>query len=164
MLESSKNNMTKKLSKDHIIRGRTAARLGAIQALYQLEQEPADPLQVILEFVQHRFNHSIEGVKSVNPDTELFQEIVVGAHRNQQSIDESIESVLSEGWRLERLETVMRAILRAATYELINNPSVPKAVLINEYVELAKSFGDGREAGFVNASLDALSQKFRTGE
>lgn len=153
--------MPKNSSKVCVIRGRTAARLGAIQALYQLEQEPRDPTQVVLEFTLHRFNQVIEGVKAMNPDSELFSEIVLGAQQHQQSIDEMIATVLSADWRLERLDAVVRAILRAATYELVHNPLVPTPVVINEYVELAKSFYEGREAGFVNASLDVLAQKLR---
>jgi transcription antitermination protein NusB len=147
---------------DHLIyRGRTAARLGAVQALYQLETEPVEPNQVIGQFISHRFENTIDGVGYESPDLDLFRSLVTGAHDNRQVVDSHIEQILQKGWRIGRLEAVVRALLRVATYELSIDPLTPNAVIINEYVEIAKAFYAVGEVSFVNACLDNLSKKVR---
>jgi N utilization substance protein B len=144
------------------IKGRPAARLAAVQALYQLEQEPTTPQKVVGEFINHRFQGSGEGAHFVNPDKTLFHDIVIGVMERLSDLDAMISATLSEGWRLERLESVIRAILRAAVFELSRDTSVPAPVVINEYIEITKAFCANSEVGFVNASLDALAKLLRT--
>jgi N utilization substance protein B len=144
-----------------VVKGRPAARLAAVQALYQLEQEPTTPQKVVLEFLNHRFNEVVDGTKFITPDTTLFQDIVLGVMDRQADLDSMIASTLSQDWRLERMETVVRAILRAAVFELSRDTSVPVPVVINEYIEITKAFCTGPEVSFVNAALDALAKLLR---
>lgn len=155
---------SKKKDKSHTVRGRSAARLAAVQALYQLEQEPVAITAVVMEFINHRFGQTVDDITYTNADITLFRELVTGVQDNKDSLDNAIEPTLSDGWRMERLESVVRSILRSAAFEIIHCPLVPKAVIINEYVDLTKAFYDGRESAFVNASLDALAQKARPNE
>lgn len=145
-----------------IVKGRSAARLAAIQALYQLEQEPSSAHKVVQEFITHRFGEIIDGTRFINPDKTLFQDIVIGVTEGQEALDAMISGTLTEGWRLDRLETVVRAILRAGVFELSRDSSVPSPVVINEYVDITKAFCSGQEPSFVNASLDALATLLRT--
>lgn len=145
-----------------VVKGRPAARLAAVQALYQLEQEPSTPQKVIEEFLQHRFQEVVDGTRFVNPDKALFQAIVMGALSRQMDLDAMITATLSESWRLERIESVVRGILRAAVFELSHDTTVPTPVVINEYVEITKSFCSSSEASFVNASLDSLAKLLRS--
>ncbi|MCE3231419.1 MAG: nusB [Alphaproteobacteria bacterium] len=149
------------VKKNIIIKGRPAARLAAVQALYQLEQEPTTPQKVIQEFLNHRFNEIVDGTRFITPDTTLFQDIVMGVRERLADLDPMIASTLSEDWRLERLESVVRAILRAAVFELSRDTAVPVPVVINEYIEITKAFCTGPEVAFVNASLDALAKVLR---
>lgn len=151
-----------KLKENIIVKGRPAARLAAVQALYQLEQEPTTPQKVVQEFLNHRFNEVVDGTRFITPDKTLFQDIVMGAMERLADLDSMITSTLSEDWRLERMESVVRAILRAAVFELSRDTSVPVPVVINEYIEITKSFCTGPEVAFVNASLDALAKLLRT--
>jgi transcription antitermination protein NusB len=144
------------------VKGRPAARLAAVQALYQLEQEPTLPQKVVEEFINHRFQGTEEGSYFVNPDKTLFHDIVIGVMERLSDLDAMISATLSEGWRLERLESVIRAILRAAVFELSRDTSVPAPVVINEYIEITKAFCASSEVGFVNASLDSLAKLLRT--
>lgn len=148
--------------KNNIVKGRPAARLAAVQALYQLEQEPTTPQKVVLEFINHRFNEIMEGTRFITPDKTLFQNIVLGVMERLSVLDPMIVSTLSQEWRLERMESVVRAILRAAVFELIQDTTVPTPVVINEYIEITKAFCSGPEIAFVNASLDALAKLLRT--
>lgn len=136
------------------IGARTASRLAAVQALYQLEIEPITAQVVVGQFIAHRFKDPDLMPEKV--DETLFSKIVMGVHDNPRPLDDLISGVLSEDWRLDRLETVMISILRAATYELLGNTNVPQPVVINEYVNITKAFYSGQEPAFVNASLDNL--------
>lgn len=138
------------------LRGRTAARLAAIQALYQLEMEPTTPEIVIGQFIAIQFKQP-DRFHIVNPDDTLFRQIVMGVHKNQEDLNTSVQQVLQEGWTIPRLETVMRGILRAAAFEILHCPDTPNVVIINEYVNLTKAFYSGQEPGFVNAALDRLA-------
>lgn len=148
--------------KNIVMKGRPAARLAAVQALYQLEQEPTTPQKVVQEFLTHRFHEVVDGTQFIAPDRTLFQNIVIGTMERLADLDAMIASTLSEHWRLERIETVVRAILRAAVFELSHDASVPVPVVINEYIEITKSFCTGSEVAFVNASLDTLAKVLRT--
>lgn len=144
-----------------VIKGRSAARFAAVQALYQLEQEPAPPQEVIGQFLSYRFDEVVDGTRFLKPDKDLFQEIVSGVSERLETLNPMIESSLSEGWRLERIDSVIRAILRAAVFELVRDTSVPAPVVINEYIEIAKAFCDTPEVSFVNGSLDCLAKLLR---
>jgi len=147
--------------KDIIVKGRLAARLAAVQALYQLEHEPTTPQKVVQEFVMHRFSESVDGARFESPDKTLFQDIVMGVMERLADLDPMIASTLTDEWRLERIESVVRAILRAAVFELSRDTSVPTPVVINEYIEIAKAFCSSAEVSFVNGSLDALAKLLR---
>jgi len=150
--------------KNIVVKGRPAARLAAVQALYQLEQEPTTPQKVIVEFLNYRFTEVVDNTKFITPDKSLFEDIVIGVMDRMADLDSMISSTLSEDWRIERMESVVRAILRAAVFELSRDTSVPVPVVINEYIEITKSFCTGPEVAFVNASLDALAKLLRTAD
>ena len=147
--------------KNSIVKGRPAARLAAVQALYQLELEPTTPQKVVVEFINHRFNEIVDGTRFITPDKTLFQDIVLGVMERLADLDPIITSALAEGWRLERIESVVRAVLRAAVFELSRDTSVPTPVVINEYIEITKSFCSPSEVAFVNGSLDTLAKLLR---
>ncbi len=139
---------------------RSVARLAAVQALYQMEVSGIGSEAVIREFVDHRFEADIEGEALAPADQAYFTTIVRGAVDHQLEIDQAIVKRLAEGWRLERLDATLRAILRAGAFELAH-ADAPTEVVINEYVEVAKSFFEGPEPGFVNGALDAIARDVR---
>jgi N utilization substance protein B len=141
---------------------RSAARLAALQALYQLEMTGNAPDEVIQEFIDHRFGRDSRRVS--RHDEAFFADIVHGVLRHQIEIDRSIARSLAAGWTLARIDSILRALLRAATYELVARRDVPAKVVIDEYVELARDFFEGDEPGFVNAVLDRLAHKKRAAE
>jgi len=140
---------------------RSVARLAAVQALYQMEAGGAGVEAVIREFSEHRFDRDIEGLTMSGADEAFFADLVRGVVEAQAQIDKAIVRRLAEGWRLERLDATVRAILRSGAFELAHRPDVPLEVVIDEYVELAKSFFEGPEPGFVNGALDAVAQDVR---
>ena len=135
---------------------RRAARLAAVQALYQLEMNEATTQQVIAEFQTLRL--------AADADRDLFADVVAGTMTRLPELDAEIGRLLAEGWSFERLERVLRAILRAGTYELLVRLDVPPRVAINEYVEIAHSFFGGREPNLVNGLLDRLAKERREDE
>lgn len=141
--------------------GRRRARLGAVQALYQMELTDAPVERVVPEFVAHRFGAESEDLPPA--DIDLFRDLVLGAVRRQSEVDRAIARALARGWTLARLDSTLRALLRAGTYELIARPDVPVAVAVNEYVELAHAFFSGSEPGFVNGVLDRIAREAREG-
>ena len=144
------------------IDARRSARLGAVQALYQMEVAGASTADVIAEFDAGKLPRETEaGITESEGDPELFKIIVEKAVERQATLDRAIARHLSKGWRLERLDAVARAILRAGSAELEQRADIPVAVVIDEYVEIAKSFFDGPEPGFVNATLDACAKDLR---
>ncbi len=142
------------------IAARRAARLGAVQALYQMEVSGASTADVIAEFDAGKLPRETADVLigETEGDIELFDTLIEKAVERQATLDRAIARHLSKGWRLERLDAVARAILRAGVAELEQRPEIPTAVVIDEYVEIAKPFFDGAEPGFVNATLDACAQ------
>ncbi|MBB3924708.1 N utilization substance protein B [Sphingobium jiangsuense] len=142
-------------------RSRSAARLAAVQALYQKEME-GTPLPVLLtEFHNHRLGATIEDVTYAEAEVSFFDDVVSGVDARREEIDGRISARLSKGWSLDRLDRPMRQILRAGTYELIARIDVPTGTVISEYVDVAKAFYDKREAGFVNGLLDAVAKDVR---
>jgi N utilization substance protein B len=140
---------------------RSVARLAAVQALYQMEVSGAGSEAVVREFVDHRFDTDMEGERLAPADEAYFAEIVRGAVVGQAGIDHAIARRLAQGWRLERIDATLRAILRAGAFELMRRADAPTEVVIDEYVEIAKSFFEGPEPGFVNAALDGIAQDER---
>jgi transcription antitermination protein NusB len=143
-------------------RSRSAARLAAVQALYQQEMEGTPIPRLLREFHEHRLGATIEEAQYVGAEQSFFDDVVSGADARRAEIDEVIASKLAEGWSLDRLDRPMRAILRAGTYELLARPDVPVASVISEYVDVAHAFYDKRESGFVNGLLDAVAKQART--
>jgi len=142
---------------------RRAARTAAVQALYQLDMSDELSGTVIKQFIEHRFGH--EGEKDfVAVDEEYFQDIVEGVVKFQDDIDKSIAAKLSEKWSLKRLDLTLRAILRAAGYEIQRRPDVPALVIIDQYVSIASDFFEGKEPGFVNGALDKMAKDVRKAE
>ena len=142
-------------------KSRSAARLAAVQALYQLEME-GTPIRVLLhEFHQHRLGATIEDVTYAEAEESFFDDLVIGVDKRREEIDGLGKVRLSQGWSLERLDKPMRQILRAGSYELIARPDVPTPTVISEYVDVAHAFYDKREAGFVNGLLDAVAKDVR---
>jgi transcription antitermination protein NusB len=139
---------------------RSVARLAAVQALYQMEASGVGSETVIREFTDHRFDRDIEGQRLASADEEYFAEIVKGVVGRQGEIDKAIARKLAKGWKLERIDATLRAIFRAGGYELLAK-TAPHEVVIDEYVEIAKSFFEGPEPGFVNAALDAMARDER---
>jgi N utilization substance protein B len=142
-------------------RSRSAARLAAVQALYQMEMEGTPLAKLLHEFHQHRLGATIEDDTYAEAEVDFFDDLVAGANARRAEIDSLISERLADGWSLERLDRSMRAILRAGAYELIARPDVPVATVITEYVDVAHAFFDKRETGFVNGLLDAIAKAAR---
>jgi N utilization substance protein B len=136
---------------------KSAARLAAVQALYQIELNDADVEGVILEFMAHR-------LPKAPVDTLLFSDVVRGAVRRREEIDARLRPALAVGWPLDRLEAVLRAILRCGVYELLMRPDVPARPAISEYVNVAHAFFAGDEPGFVNGVLNRIARDLRPHE
>jgi transcription antitermination protein NusB len=136
---------------------RRAARLAAVQALYQMELVGAGAEEVTEEFMTHRFDET-------PTDRDFFRKIVEGVPAHQVEIDKAIAACLSENWSLTRVDSILRAILRAAGLELVARRDVPAKVVIDEYVGIAHDFFSGDEPGFVNAALDRMAHRKRAPE
>ena len=146
-------------------RRRTVARLAAVQALYQLELNPAlDPEAVVREFARYRFDQEIDGDQLAEADPAFFADIVRGVTADQQRLDAEVAAALVEEWPLARLDAVLRAILRAGAWELVQRPDVPPRVSISEYIAIAHAFFTGKEPGLANGVLDRLGRSLRAAE
>lgn len=140
---------------------RSAARLAAVQALYQQEMEATPVARLIHEFHEHRIGAIVEDAHYAEADMPFFDDVVQGALARADEIDAAITARLASGWTLDRLDKTMKAILRAGSYELLARPDVPIGAVVSEYVDVAKAFFDAREAGFVNGLLDAIGKDVR---
>ncbi len=143
---------------------RSAARVAAVQALYQMDLAATDINKVIAEFTRQRIpeagaDDAIEGADPV-----FFAEILRGVVRRQRDIDPAVDKALATGWRLLRVDSILRAILRAGTFELLERPDVPARVAINEYINVAHAFFSDDEPGVVNGVLDKLARGLRAAE
>ncbi len=143
-------------------RSRSAARLAAVQALYQQEMENTPVPRLLKEFHDHRLGATIEDERYYDAEQDFFDDLVTGTAARREEIDTLISDRLADGWSLERLDRPMRAILRAGAYELIARRDVPVASVISEYVDVAHAFYDKRESGFVNGLLDAIAKETRS--
>ena len=142
-------------------RSRSAARLAAVQALYQQEMEGTPTARLLKEFHDHRLGATIEDAQYHDAERDFFDDIVTGVQARRKDLDALIARRLAEGWTLERLDRPMRAILRAGAYEIIARADVPVGTVISEYVDVAHAFYDKRESGFVNGLLDAIAREAR---
>ncbi|HQQ08024.1 MAG: transcription antitermination factor NusB [Pseudomonadota bacterium] len=140
---------------------RAAARLAAVQALYQLDMEGTPLASLLDEFHRHRLGAEIEGAQYAKAEVAFFDAIVTGVQARKDEVDAVISDKLAEGWKLERLDKTMLQILRAGAWELIARADVPTGSAISEYVDVAHAFFEKREAKFVNGVLDAVAKAVR---
>jgi len=143
---------------------RSAARLAAVQALYQMDLAQTDLLDVIAEFNALRFGAGAEDPAFKDADRMFFADLLKGVVRRQREIDPIVDQQLAEGWRLTRIDSILRAILRGGAWELVERTDVPARVVITEYVNVAHSFFEGDEPRVVNGVLDKLARKLRPAE
>ena len=140
---------------------RSAARLAAVQALYQHRMEGTAQAKLLDEFHQHRLGREIEDEQYAEADVDFFDDVVSGTLARSEEIDRLLAERLAQGWTLARLDKTMLQILRAGTYELMARADVPVGTAISEYVDVAHAFFDQREAKFVNGILDAVAKVVR---
>jgi len=143
---------------------RSAARLAVVQALYQMEVAGKGLNEIFAEFEAHWIGREIEGEQYKPADRTFFREVLQGVLDDQGEIDRHIDKALAGGWPLQRIETVMRAVLRAGAYELRGRKDVPARVAIKEYVDVAGAFFGATESGMINAVLDRIAREARPGE
>jgi transcription antitermination protein NusB len=140
---------------------RGAARLAAVQALYQMDLAGTGINEIVSEFESHWLGSEVEGDQYRPAEAAFFRDIVAGVVREQRSLDRQIDAALSRGWPLKRIETIIRAVLRAGAYELACRRDIPAPVVVTEYVDVAAAFVDAEETGMVNAVLDQLARELR---
>jgi N utilization substance protein B len=143
---------------------RGAARLAAVQALYQMDIGGAGVNDIFAEFESHWLGREIEGDTYLPAEAAFFRDVVSGVLRDQTTIDPLLDEALNQGWPLKRIDAILRAVLRAGAYELEHRKDVPARVVIKEYVDVANAFVDRDETGLVNAVLDQLGRRFRAEE
>jgi N utilization substance protein B len=141
-------------------RARSVARLAAVQGLYQMDLAQTDLTAVIREFTLYRFGE-VARFDFADADVAFFSDLIKGVVDRQKDIDPLIDGQLAQGWRLKRIDSTLRAILRSGAYELMERPDVPASVVINEYVDVAHAFFGGDEPKVVNGVLDKLAHRLR---
>jgi N utilization substance protein B len=144
------------------VRRRSVARLGAVQALYQLALNPGLGVDsVVGEFIHHRLGREIDGEVYGEADEALFGDLVRGVMRHRERLDQTISAALSDEWPLLRLETILRLVIEAGAYELAHRPDIPPRVTLSEYVAIAHAFFDGKEPALANGVLNRLARALR---
>ena len=143
---------------------RGAARLAAVQALYQMDVAGTGIVDILAQFESHWIGREIEGDQYLPAEAAYFRDLVQGVIADQRTLDPMIDAALEKGWPLKRIETIIRAALRAGAYELDKKPDVPARVVVSEYVDVAHAFVDRDEVGMVNAVLDQLARMLRPAE
>jgi N utilization substance protein B len=143
---------------------RGAARLAAVQALYQMDLAGTGVNEIMAQFENHWLGSEVEGVQYRPAEAAYFRDIVDGVVREQRRLDPQIDAALHRGWPLKRIEAILRAVLRAGAYELACRPDVPARVVTAEYVDVASAFVDKEETGMINAVLDQLAHELRAAE
>jgi len=143
---------------------RSAARLAAVQALYQMDIAGTGLNEILPEFETHWLGREVEGEQYLPAQAAFFRDIVEGVVRDQRKLDPLIDHTLSEGWPLKRVEALLRAVLRAGAYELDHRADVPARTVVSEYVDVAQAFLDRQETGLINAVLDQLARRLRADE
>nr|WP_234886751.1 transcription antitermination factor NusB [Sinorhizobium terangae] len=140
---------------------RGAARLAAVQALYQMDIGGTGVLEIVAEYEEHRLGRELDGETYLKADASWFRSIVSGVVRDQRTLDPLIGAALQDDWALSRLDSTVRAILRAGTFEMLERKDVPVPVIVTEYVEIAKAFFEDEEPKLVNAVLDRIAKQVR---
>lgn len=143
-------------------KSRSAARLAAVQALYQMDMEKVGIARLLNEFHAHRLGAEIEDAQYADADADFFDDVVSGVDARREEIDTLVDGKLGEQWKMERLDKTMLQILRCGTYELIARADVPTATIIDEYLDVAHAFFDKKDAKFVNGLLDAVAREKRS--
>jgi N utilization substance protein B len=143
---------------------RGAARLAAVQALYQMDIAGTGLNDIMAEFQSHWIGREVEGAQYLPAEAAFFRDIVGGVVREQRKLDPLIDEALAQSWPLKRIEAIMRAVLRAGAYELDHRSDIPSRVVVAEYVDVANAFVDRDETGMVNAVLDQLARQLRPSE
>jgi transcription antitermination protein NusB len=138
---------------------RSAARLAAVQALYQMDVGRQSLEDTLAQFQAHHLGREIEGEQYLPADADFFRQIVAGVIKSQLDIDPSIDNALAEGWPMTRIDATLRAILRAATFELLRRRDIPTGVVITEYVDIARAFYEDEAPRMVNGVLDAIARR-----
>ena len=154
----AKSNANRKANK------RGAARLAAVQALYQMDLVGTGLNEITAQFESHWLGGEVEGAQYRPAEAAFFRDVVGGVLREQGRLDPQIDAALTRGWPLKRIEAVLRAVLRAGAYELACRPDIPARVVMAEYVDVAAAFVDEDETGMVNAVLDQLAHQLRAAE
>ena len=140
---------------------RGAARLAAVQALYQMDIAGTGINDILAEFESHWMGQEVEGNQYLPAEAAFFREVVGGVVREQRNLDPLIDAALAQSWPLKRIEAILRAVLRAGAFELGHRRDVPARVVVSEYVDVANAFVERDETGMVNAVLDALARGLR---
>lgn len=157
--------MSKKTKESRIdIASRRASRLGAVQALYQMDMNDISTEEVIDEYRSHRLGQEIEGDQYVEADHDHFADVINGVVNQQIEIDRKIEDSLAEGWTMSRIDSILRATLRCAVFEMSSATDIPARVVINEYLDVTHAFFEGSEPRFVNGILDKIAREVRASE
>jgi N utilization substance protein B len=143
---------------------RGAARLAAVQALYQMDIAGAGIEDIFAEFESHWLGSEVEGDTYLPAEAAFFKDVVAGVVRDQSKLDPLIDTALESGWPLKRIDAILRATLRAGAYELEHRKDIPARVVVSEYVDVAHAFVDKDETGMVNAVLDQIARQFRGSE
>jgi transcription antitermination protein NusB len=163
MAENKKDKKTAK-GPDRKANRRGAARLAAVQALYQMDIGGAGINDIFAEFESHWLGNEVEGDTYLPAEAAFFRDVVSGVVRDQAKLDPLIDDALSKGWPLKRIDAILRAVLRAGCYELEHRKDVPGRVVVSEYVDVAHAFVESEETGMVNAVLDQIARQFRADE
>ncbi|WP_420132963.1 transcription antitermination factor NusB [Rhodopseudomonas sp.] len=143
---------------------RGAARLAAVQALYQMDVGGAGINDTFAEFESHWIGNEVEGEQYLPAEAAFFRDVVSGVVRDQKQIDPMIDDALAKGWPLVRITAILRAVMRAGAYELEHRKDIPARVVVSEYVDVANAFVEADETGMVNAVLDMIARQFRADE
>ena len=143
---------------------RQAARLAAVQALYQWQEGEHAPAEIIEQFLNVRTGEAGEGGMRRDADRPLFKDVVEGTVAHKDELEQTVSAALAEDWTWKRIDRLVRAILLAGAYELLHRRDVPPRVAINEYVEIAHAFYDQGEPSFINSVLDRVARQARSAE
>lgn len=138
---------------------RGAARLAAVQALYQMDVGRASLEDTLAQFNAFHLGREIEGEQYLPADADFFRQIVTGVAQHQLQVDPAVDRALDEGWPMGRVDATLRAILRAATFELLRRRDIPARVVIQEYLDVSRAFFEDDATGLVNAALDAIARE-----
>jgi transcription antitermination protein NusB len=143
---------------------RRASRLAVVQALYEMDVGGKGVVEATAEFETFWIGHEVEGIKLPKAEPEFFRDVLAGVVREQRKVDKVVDDALADGWPLKRIEMVLRAAMRAGTYELMFRPDVPPKAVISEYVAVMRAFYEGDEPGLVNAVLDKIARGIRAAD